>query len=87
MEIHRTDLLDTSTSQTRRISLTRVELEKGQSQAVIGWEYASPAKGERYSVYLGGGRVLRTSPVREITVTKQTSTIKTVNSTYRVEYL
>jgi hypothetical protein len=72
----------------RRISLTRVE-SVGQEPkgAVVGWEYSPPAKGERYAVYLGRGRVLRTSVVEEVRQNMGSLLIKTANSIYKVQYL
>jgi hypothetical protein len=73
---------------TKKISLSKVDtVGQVQNSAIIGWEYAPPRVGERYSVYLGRGRVLRTSPVEEIKETPYALMIKTLNSVYRIEYL
>jgi hypothetical protein len=72
----------------KKISLTRIDsIDKEQKGAVIGWEYGPPRRGERYSVYLGDGKVLRTSPVEDVKETHCALLIKTMNSVYRVEYL
>lgn len=72
----------------KKISLTRIEsIDKEQKGAVIGWEYGPPRKGERYSVYLGEGKVLRTSPVEDVKETHYALLVKTRNSVYRVEYM
>lgn len=73
---------------TRRISLTRVEsVGQDPKGVVVGWEYAPPRKGERYAVYLGKGRVLRTSVVEDVRENMGSLLIKTANSIYKVQYL
>ncbi len=73
---------------TKKISLSRIDsVGKDAKGAVVGWEYAPPEKGERYTVYLGKGRVLRTSPVEDIRRNLAALLIKTANSVYRVEYI
>jgi hypothetical protein len=73
---------------TRKISLTKVDsVGKEQRGAVVGWEHGVPKKGERYSVFLGKGRVLRTSPVEDVRTSADAVLIKTANSIYRVQYL
>jgi len=73
---------------TRRISLSRIDsVGKDPKGAVVGWEHAPPQKGERYTVYLGKGRVLRTSPVEDVRENLETLLVRTANSIYRVEYL
>jgi hypothetical protein len=73
---------------TRRISLTRVEsVGQDPKGVVVGWEYSPPRKGERYAVYLGKGRVLRTSVVEDVRENMGSLLIKTANSIYKVQYL
>lgn len=73
---------------TRRISLTRIESVGQDSRgAVVGWEYSPPRTGDRYAVYLGKGRVLRTSVVEDIRENMDSLLIKTANSIYKVKYL
>lgn len=74
--------------QARRISLCRFEGKGASGQdSVLGWEYSPPTPGERYLVYLGKGRLLRTSPVKSIRESEGTVLIHTLHSVYRVKYL
>jgi hypothetical protein len=73
---------------SRKISLSRVENEAAEPKgSLVGWEYSTPKQGERYTVYLGKGRILRTSPVKEIRESDSVIWVTTSNSLYRVEYL
>lgn len=82
------DLKDTSEAPTRKISMTRIYgLGEGKKEIVIGWEFAPPKKSERYAIYLGRGKIFRTSPVEEITRTEEMVFIKTANSLYQIEYV
>jgi hypothetical protein len=88
MEVAHDNLTKTYEILTQKIALTRIEsLGKEEKGSVIGWEYAPPKKGERYSVYLGERKVLRTSPVEEIKHTINAVMIKTANSIYKIQYL
>jgi hypothetical protein len=88
METTKTNDPKTAEIATRKISLSRIEsVTTDQKGEVIGWEYAPPRRGERYTVSLGKGRVLRTSPVQDVKESRNALLIKTVNSIYRVEYL
>jgi hypothetical protein len=88
MDVSKTHLTKTYEGVTRKISLTRIEtLGKDHKGVVIGWEYAAPAKGERYTIYLGKGKILRTSTVEEVKEMPRGIMIKTMNSIYRIEYL
>lgn len=88
MDIYRSDLTGTDEVATRKVSLTRMVGPKGERvSSIIGWDIAPPVEGESYCVSLGQGRVLRTSPVKEIHKGEKTLLIKTVNSTYRIDYL
>lgn len=73
---------------TNRISLSKVEaVGHDPKGVVIGWEYAPPKRGERYVVYLGKGKVLRTSVVEDIKENMDSLLIKTANSIYKIQYL
>lgn len=74
--------------QARKISFSRAE-HPGESEqdSVVAWEYSPPILGERYLVYLGKGRLLRTSPVKRIQESHGILWIETANSTYRVKYM
>jgi hypothetical protein len=88
MDISKSNLTETDEVLPRKISLTRIaSLSTAHTNVVNGWEYVAPAKGERYIVYLGKGRVLRTSTVEDIKILEQGILIKTVNSIYRIDYL
>jgi hypothetical protein len=72
----------------RKISLAKVEETSADRRGhIVGWEYNPPRRGERYTVNLGQGRVLRTSPVQEVSASDKMLLVKTVNSTYCVAYL
>lgn len=74
--------------QARKISFSRAEFkDESEQESVIAWEYSPPSLGERYLVYLGKGRLLRTSPVRKIQEFHGVLWIETANSTYRVKYM
>jgi len=88
MEIPALNGSTTKEIRTRKITLTRVEDTSLDHRGhVVGWEYGPPQAGERYTVYLGKGRVLRTSPVQEVLGSGPALLLKTLNSVYRVEYL
>jgi len=73
---------------SKRIALSKIErIGDDPRGTVVGWESAPPVKGERYAVYLGKGRVLRTSVVEEVRETPESVLIKTANSIYKVQYL
>lgn len=74
--------------QARKISFSRAEHEgEAEPDSVVAWEYSPPVLGERYLVYLGKGRLLRTSPIRSIRESHGILWIETANSTYRVKYM
>lgn len=74
--------------EARRISLCRLEGEGTREQdSLLGWEYSPPTPGERYLVYLGKGRLLRTSPVKSVSESQGAIMIHTLHSVYRVKYL
>ncbi len=88
MEMTKTNDPKTAEIATRKISLARIEsVATDRKGELVGWEYAPPKKGERYTVSLGRGRLLRTSPVQDVKQSDNALLIKTVNSIYRVEYL
>jgi hypothetical protein len=74
--------------QARKISFSKAEHAGASEQdSVMAWEYAPPTIGERYLIYLGKGRLLRTSPVKNIRESHGILWIETANSTYRVKYV
>ncbi len=78
----------TSEILSKRIALSKIEkIGDDPRGTVVGWECAPPVKGERYAVYLGKGRVLRTSVVEEVRETPESVLIKTANSVYKIQYL
>jgi hypothetical protein len=73
---------------SQKISLTKVDsVGRDSKGAVVGWESSPPREGERYTVYLGNGRILRTSTVEDVKDNLGAFLVKTANSIYRVEYL
>ncbi len=83
-----TDPKGTSEILSQKISLTKIDsVGRDARGAVVGWESAPPREGERYTVYLGNGRLLRTSTVEDVRDTLGAFLVKTANSIYRVEYL
>lgn len=88
MEISKMDDPKLRQLKARRISLTRVQGEStNESDSVGGWEYSPPRVGERYLVYLGKGRLLRTSPAQKVWESEGCLWIETLNSIYRIRYL
>lgn len=82
------DLTGTHESLNQRVALTKIfgsAIE--ESRTIIGWEYAPPKRGERYSIYLGKGKYLRSSTVEDITSNPHSLMIKTANSLYEIKYL
>ncbi len=74
--------------QARKISFSRAESPtEADQESVMAWEYSPPVLGERYLVYLGKGRLLRTSPVKKIRESHGFLWIETTHSTYRVKYM
>lgn len=74
---------------TKKVMLVKINSkgEKEKNSAVVGWEFTPPEVGERYVIYLGKGRVLKTTPVMDVKETHYALMIKTSNSIYRIEYL
>jgi hypothetical protein len=73
---------------TRKVSLSKVGgTSNTLGDTVIGWETAPPRENEPYRIYLGNGKVLRTSPVKLITDTNDLLCIMTVNSLYEFRIL
>ena len=82
------ELTSTEETLTQRVALTRIcGLGYDQNKTVFGWEYAPPQKGERYTLYLGKGKYLRSSLVEDITHIPDAVMIKTANSLYELKYL
>lgn len=88
MAVCDTRLTKTHEILTQKISLTRIQaLGKANGRVVMGWEYAPPKKGEGYTIYLGSGKILKTSPVEDIKENFHALMIRTANSIYRIEYV
>jgi hypothetical protein len=88
MDITKVNDKRTKEIRARRISLARLEGGPDKlSDPIGGWEYSPPEVGERYLVYLGKGRLLRTSPVQRIRESGGFTWIETLNSVYRIQYL
>jgi hypothetical protein len=88
MDTHKKDLTNTELKIPRRISLTRIQGFKNENNGVVvGWEHDCPQKGESYTIYLDGGKVLKTSAVVSMSENPGVLELETVNSIYHVEYL
>jgi hypothetical protein len=72
----------------KRVSLVKV-FENGSvsKEKSAGLEWGPPALGMPYVIYLGKGRYLKTSPVRELKEIHNALMFKTANSVYRIEYV
>ncbi len=73
---------------SRKLSFTKID--KGgnvKNECSVGWEYEPPRKGKNYSIFLGEGRVLRTSPVKDVTENFHSIIVRTKNSIYQLKYL
>jgi hypothetical protein len=78
---------DTEETLTRKVALTLIcGSAKIRNEMAVGWEYTPPQKSERYAIYMGKGKILRTSAVEGITETADGITIKTANSLHEVKY-
>ena len=82
------DLSDTEEVLTQKVALINpYGSGKNRKDIVTGWECTPPQKNERYTIYLGKGKVFRTSPVQYIAKTKHALFIRTLNSLYQIEYI
>ncbi len=73
---------------TRKLSFTKIDkVGADKKECLIGWEYEPPQEGKSYNIFLGNKKVLRTSPVREVTENVHSIIVKTTNSMYRLKYL
>jgi hypothetical protein len=81
------DLSRTSELRVKKVCLVKVS-EKGEltKERVMGLEWGVPTRGASYVVYLGEGRFLKTTPIKEIKEIHNAVMFKTVNSVYRIEY-
>ncbi len=73
---------------TRKLSFTKIEKSgTAKEKSVMGWEYEPPKKGKNYDIFLGHGKVLRTSPVKDVTENFHSLIVRTANSVYQVKYI
>jgi hypothetical protein len=72
----------------KKISFTRIfGTGRPAANGVVGWEMEPPEEGKRYRVYLGRGKILKTSVITEIQRTPHAIFVRTKNSLYQIEYL
>ena len=78
----------TSEIGVNKVSLVKV-VENGSvsKEKVGGLEWGPPALGMPYVIYLGKGKYLKTSPVKEVREIHNALMFKTANSVYRIEYM
>ena len=78
----------TSELRVNKVSLVKV-VENGSvsKEKIAGLEWGPPALGMPYVVYLGKGKYLKTSPVKEVKEIHNALMFKTANSVYRIEYM
>jgi len=81
------DMTVTSEIGARKVSLVKVG-EDGRvcKERVVGLEWYTPTPGSAYVLYLGKGRFMKTSPVKELKETHNALMFRTANSVYRIEY-
>lgn len=81
------DVNVTSEIDARKVCLVKVG-EDGRvcRERVEGIEWYAPTAGSAYVLYLGKGRFLKTSPVKELKETHNALMFRTANSVYRIEY-
>jgi hypothetical protein len=73
---------------TRRLSFTKIDKSgSAKKKSLTGWEYEPPKKGKNYDIFLANGKVLRTSPVEDVTENFHSLIVRTANSVYQVKYL
>ncbi len=73
---------------TRKLSCEKFNREgKDINGEFIGWEYEPPQKEKHYTIYLGNGKMLKTSPVKDVIENFHAILVKTTNSIYQVKYL
>jgi hypothetical protein len=68
---------------TRKVIITKISGRGNYlGETWTGWETAPPKESEPYRIRVGGGKVLKTSPVQLVTETKDTCCVMTANSLY-----
>ena len=83
MELHITSELT-----GRKVALIKIgENGKACKEKVVGYEWGTPASGTTYVLYLGKGKFLKTTPIKELKETHNALMFRTANSLYRIEYL
>ena len=78
----------TSEIGVNEVSLVKIA-ENGivSKEKVAGLEWGPPTLGLPYVIYLGKGKYLTTSAVKELKEIHNALMFKTVNSVYRIEYM
>ena len=77
-------LTRTHTIPTHQISLMKLSDNGKSNEPIAGFEYIPPIVGQPYRIYIGNGKNLMTSPVKDIKEAHNGILIKTKNSIYRV---
>ena len=81
------DLYVTGEINARRASLVKVaENGKVSKEKVSGLEWGPPTLGSSYVLYVGQGKFLKTTPVKELKEIHNALMFRTKNSLYRIEY-
>jgi len=78
----------TSEIRVKKVSLVKVA-ENGtvSKEKVSGLEWGPPTLGLPYVVYVGKGKYLKTSAIKDVKEIHNALMFKTVNSIYRIEYM
>ncbi len=81
------DMNQTAEIHARRVTLVKIG-ENGSAckEKVAGVEWGVPTSGSAYMLYLGNGKFLKTSPIKELKEIHNAVMFRTVNSVYRIEY-
>ncbi len=81
------DLYTTGEISAKKASLVKVA-ENGRisKEKVSGLEWGPPSLGSPYVLYVGKGKFLKTTPVKELKEIHNALMFRTKNTLYRIEY-
>ncbi len=81
------DISLTSEISVKKVSLVKVA-ENGtvSKEKIAGIEWGPPTLGSPYVLYVGKGKYLKTTPIKQLKEIHNALMFKTANSVYRIEY-